>query len=142
MIFDPENEVVKRCAQGMNLEAEGKNEEARQLFESAWEMAETDLEKFTAAHYLARHQPGPQGKLKWDLLALFHAQQTKEETAKGAYPSLYLNIGKCHEDLGDLIKARENYQLAEQYSQLLNDDGYGRMIRSGIRSGLERVAKS
>ncbi|HWD88902.1 MAG TPA: hypothetical protein VG367_12290 [Mucilaginibacter sp.] len=56
MHFDPENPVVKLCAQGMLLEGEGKHSEAAKLFHKAWADASDDLEKFTAAHYVAKYQ--------------------------------------------------------------------------------------
>ncbi len=33
----------------------------------------------------------------------------------------------------------ENYQKAESFFNYLSDDGYGKMIKSGVISGLERV---
>jgi hypothetical protein len=56
MQFDPNNNIVKLCTQGMSLEGEGKKEEALKLFQQAWDEATHDFEKFTAAHYVARHQ--------------------------------------------------------------------------------------
>lgn len=54
---DPENVVVRLCAQGMQAEAEGRDAQARDLFLQAWEAAEDDYDACIAAHYLARHQP-------------------------------------------------------------------------------------
>ena len=51
MQFDPDNNIVKLCAQGMNFEGEGKNEEALKLYQHAWNETTNDFEKFTAAHY-------------------------------------------------------------------------------------------
>lgn len=56
MQFDPNNHVVKPCANGMDKEGQGKLEEASSLFFQAWNEATNDFEKFTAAHYVARHQ--------------------------------------------------------------------------------------
>ena len=36
MQFDPENPIIKLCAEGMQLEGEGKKEEAEELFLQAW----------------------------------------------------------------------------------------------------------
>jgi rifampin ADP-ribosylating transferase len=109
MQFDPENHVNKLCAEGMHLEAEGQPEKASKLFRQAWNDAENDLEKFTAAHYIARHQKSISDKLHWDKTALNLALKIPDENIKMAYPSLYLNIGKCHEELNDFVKAHENY---------------------------------
>lgn len=101
MEFDQNNNVVQLCAKGMDLEGQGKSEEANHHFKEAWRIAPTDFEKFTAAHYAARHQITISDKLTWDEVALKYALQINDETAKGVLTSLYLNIGKCFEDLSD-----------------------------------------
>jgi tetratricopeptide (TPR) repeat protein len=141
MQFDPNNNVIKLCAHGMNMEAEGKAEEAHNLFQQAWNEATNDFEKFTSAHYVARHQKSIVDKLKWDETALQLALKLNDENIKASYPSLYLNIAKCYEDLEDPGTARINYQLALSFTHLLPDDGYGRMIKSGIMKGIERVTQ-
>ena len=139
MQFDPDNNVVKLCAQGMEKESEGKADEAARIFLQAWNEATKDFEKFTAAHYVARHQKTVADKLKWDETALQLALKINNDTVKGTLPSLYLNIAKCYEDLNDLDKAKKNYQLALSFLNLLPDDGYGKMIKSGIKNGIERI---
>jgi len=139
MLIDPENPINKLCAQGMMLEGEGKPGEASTLFYQAWDDAANNKEKFIAAHYVARHQQNVEDKLKWDEIALDLALNIDDEEIKGALPSLYLNIGKCYEDLRDFVKAHDNYSLALGYTSFLHDDGYGNMIKSGINNGLERV---
>ncbi|HEY5745028.1 MAG TPA: rRNA adenine methyltransferase [Chryseolinea sp.] len=139
MLYDPQNKTVQRCAQGMTLEVQGQVGGAAAIFRQAWDEATTDLEKFIAAHYVARHQPGVPDKLHWDKTALDHAQQVPDANVKGAYPSLYLNIAKDYEDLHEFTHAREHYETALSYVQFLSDDGYGKMIRSGITAGIERV---
>ena len=139
MLFDPENHVNILCAEGMLLEGEAKPEEAALKFQEAWSEAINDAEKFTAAHYVARHQNDVADKLKWDETALDLAMKIDGDDIKGAYPSLYLNIAKCHEDLKDFIKARENYLLALSFTDFLHDDGYGNMIKAGINNGIGRV---
>lgn len=140
MQFDPENQINKLCAQGILLEGEGKPNEAAALFNQAWNKATNATEKFTAAHYVARHQQSVADKLKWDEVALNFAFEVEDQEIKGVYPSLYLNIAKCYEDLGIFDKARENYQSALSYTNFLPDDGYGNMIRAGINNGIERVS--
>lgn len=139
MYFDPENKIVKLCADGMAAEMAGEMSKAKSLFHEAWESASSDFEKFIAAHYVARHQPDANGSLNWNLKALHHALAIEGETMKGHYPSLYLNIGKSHEDLGNTTEALEYYHLAEKNSIHLGNDPYGDMIRLGIRGGLARM---
>jgi hypothetical protein len=142
MQFDPDNNVVKLCAQGMEKESEGKTDEAAKLFLNAWNEATNDFEKFTAAHYVARHQITVTDKLKWDEIALGSALKINNNEMKSGYPSLYLNVAKCYEDLKDFDNAKRNYDLALSYSHFLPDDGYGRMIKSGINNGLDRIAST
>jgi rifampin ADP-ribosylating transferase len=56
MEFNPSNNVIKLCVQGMDMEGKGKPDEASGLFLQAWNEATNDFEKFTAAYYVARHQ--------------------------------------------------------------------------------------
>lgn len=139
MLFDPENEIVKLCAAGMEKEFTGNLQQAAELFRQAWSAADTDFEKFTAAHYLARHQDSVADKLKWDQLALDLALRIDDKSIQGALPSLYLNIAKGHEDLQEFHTAKQHYETALSYVSLLPEDGYGRMISSGIMNGLKRL---
>ncbi len=125
----------------MVLEGEGKTNEALSLFRQAWDEAADDFEKFTAAHYVARHQASIADKLMWDETALTHALDVGHDGIQGVYPSLYLNIAKGYEDLNNLEKAREYYESALHFAESFSDSGYEKMIKSGILSGLERIKK-
>lgn len=138
MQFDPDNPIIRLCAEGINREGESK-EAACKLYHQAWNEAITSFEKFIAAHYLARVQPSAAEKLQWDKTALAMALQTNDESAKAAFPSLYLNIAKGYEDLNDLVNARQHYQLALSFSEQFKEDSYGKMIRAGIVAGIGRV---
>ena len=126
----------------MSLEAEGKTRDAAQLFLQAWAESTNDFEKFTSAHYVARHQRALQDKLKWDETALHFALQIKEDSIKAHLPSLYLNIAKCYEDLNEFDTATKQYRLAISFLEFLPDDGYGKMIKSGIEHGFKRVSSN
>jgi len=139
MQFDPNNKIVKLCAEGMTCEGEGEKNEALRLFQQAWDESTTDQEKFIAAHYVARHQASIAEKLVWDETALQLALKINDNNVRKAYSSLYLNIGKCYEELNDFDNARKNYQLGLSFTHLLPDDGYGKMIKGGIINGIERV---
>ena len=139
MEFNPNNPIIRLCMQGMAMEEGDKHEEAGALFNKAWNESTNDFEKFTSAHYVARHQETVAEKLKWDETALQLALNINDETMKASYPSLYLNIAKCYEDLEDKPNALKHYQLANSFAGLLPDDGYGKMIKSGIANGLKRV---
>jgi hypothetical protein len=59
---------------------------------------------------------------------------------RGFSPSLYLNLGKSYEDLGDLELARRYCEPAAARTGDLSGDGYGPLVRSGIAAGLARVS--
>ena len=123
MEFDPRNNVVKLCVQGMDMEEKGKPEEASRLFLQAWNEATNDFEKFIAAHYVARHQKNVSDKLKWLETALQFALKINSASVKGAFPSLYLNIAKCYENLGDFDNAKKNHELAISFTEKPSDNG-------------------
>ena len=123
MEFDPNNNVIKLCIQGMGMEEKGKPEEASRLFLQAWNEATNDFEKFTAAHYVARHQKNVSDKLKWLETALLFALKINDDTVKSAFPSLYLNIAKCYEDLRDPVNAKKNYDLSISFTNNPSDKG-------------------
>ncbi|MBC3191477.1 hypothetical protein H7X46_10425 [Pseudonocardia sp. C8] len=50
----------------------------------------------------------------------------------GFHPSLHLNLADVHRRLGHDEEARRHLALAGDHAGALRDDGYGRMIRSGI----------
>ena len=123
MEFNPNNDIVKRCLQGMGLEETGKPQEASKLFLQAWNEATNDFEKFITAHYVSRHQKNVPDKLKWLKTALKHALKVNDDTVTSAFPSLYLKIANCYEDLGDPDKAKKNYELATSYKYKPSDTG-------------------
>src|SRR6188508_1661968 len=99
MEFNPNNNVIKLCIEGMVIEEKGNLEEASRLFLQAWNEAKNHFEKFIAAYYVARHQKNTSDKLKWLETALQFALKVNNDSVKGAFPSLHLNIAKCYEEL-------------------------------------------
>src|SRR5689334_22288220 len=123
MEFNPTNKIVKLCIQAMAMEEQGNPEEASKLFLQAWNEATNDFEKFLAAHYVARHQKTVTDKLKWLETTLQFALKLNDDTVKSAFPSLYINIAKCYEDLNDPDKAERNYELAKEFKDKPSDKG-------------------
>jgi len=123
MEFNPHNNVIKLCLQGMAMEEKGNPEEASRLFLQAWDESTNDFEKFTAAHYVARHQKTVSDQLKWLETALHSALNVNDDAVKGAFPSLYSNIAKCYEELGDLDNANKNNELSISCKDKLSDSG-------------------
>ncbi len=139
MDMDANNPVVRLCAEGMDLERAGRREDAARVFASAWEQSSSALEKCIAAHYVARGQTSPAENLRWNLESLEHADTMLDGQVEGFYPSLYLNIGWAHEDLGNREEARKYYELAETRLESLPEGAYRETVRDGIERGLQRV---
>lgn len=123
MEFNPANHIIQFCVQGMELEENGKPEEARSIFLQAWNESTNDFEKFTSAYYVARHQETVRDKLKWLETSLQFALKINDVSVRGAVPSLYLNIAKCYEDLNDRERATKSYEFAHSYSSNPSDGG-------------------
>ena len=84
--MNPDNPVVRLCADGMRAEADGRAADARDLFQKAWETATDDYEACVAAHYLARHQPTPEDTLHWNRECLARADRVGDERVRGFLP--------------------------------------------------------
>jgi hypothetical protein len=123
MEFDPSNNVIKLCVQGMDMEEKGKPEEASRIFLQAWKEATNDFEKFTAAYYVARHQKNVSDKLRWLETSLRFALKINDVSVQEAFPSLYSNIAKCYEELNDVDNAKRNHELANSSADNPSDNG-------------------
>ena len=139
MEIDPNNVVVKLCADGIAAEMGGRAEEAGALYEKAWKACTDAYERCMAAHYVARIQETPQERLRWNQEALRYAGEVDREKVLTFYPSLYLNVGKSHEDVGDNDQARRFYQLAADGAAGLSEGKLTDMVRRGAAEGLKRT---
>ena len=134
MEFNPNNNVIKLCIEGMGMEGIGKPDEAGKLFVQAWNEATNNFEKFTAAYYVARHQENSSDKLKWLETALQFALKINTDAVTSAFPSLYSNIAKCYEDLNDHANSKKNYELAISFKNKPSDKG---PFYHGTKAGLQ-----
>jgi hypothetical protein len=123
MEFDPNNNAIRLCVQGMDMEGKGKPGEASRIFLQAWNEATNDFEKFTAAYYVARHQENVRDKLEWLATSLQFALKINDVTVKAAFPALYSSIAKCYEDLTDPDNAKRNHELANSFTDNPTDSG-------------------
>ena len=118
------------------MEEKGRPEEAKALFFQAWNESPDDFGKFISAHYLARHQRSVSDKLKWLETALQFAQRINDVAVESALASLYSNIAKCYEDLGDPEKAKKNQELAASFRNKPSDKGpFYHGTRADLRVG-------
>lgn len=112
--MDPTNPVIKLCLEGTRAEFEKRIDDARGLFEQAWKKSTNDYEACVAAHYVARYQARAEDALYWNQEALRRADAVGDDRVKEFYPSLYLNLGRSYEMLGDQSKAQKYYALAAE----------------------------
>lgn len=141
MNIDPKNPVVKLCIAGIAAEMRGRMTDAIAQYLQAWDERSCDLEACIAAHYVARIQDTPEKMLHWNLVALRHAERINDNSVQDFYPSLYLNVGKSYEDMGNRDEARRYYQFGEDKAHLLPDTELAITTRKGIANGLARVKK-
>src|SRR5229473_4781244 len=133
--MDPNNPVVKLCVEGMKAESEGRRDDARLLFEQAWEASPNDFDACMAAHYMARHQPDAQATFHWNQEAVRRADAVTDDRVREFYPSLYLNLGHSYEELGDAVKACHYYTVAAARLDDVPRGPYGDVVRSGVTRG-------
>ena len=123
MEFNPNNPIIQLCMRGMQIEETGNLEAALRLFNQAWDEATNDFEKFIAAWYVARRQLKDADRLMWYETALQLALSINNEAVKAAFPSLYLHIAKCYEELADFDQAKQKYELALASVSQPSDNG-------------------
>jgi hypothetical protein len=110
--MDQNNPIIRFCIEGTRAEFEGRLNDARLLYQLAWEARADDYDACVAAHYVARFQDTPEETLRWNQVALDHASLVKDGSVKEFYPSLYLNMGHSYETLGNRVEAQRYYDLA------------------------------
>ena len=110
--MDLSNPVIQLCMEGTRAEFEHRLEDARLLYGQAWDARTDDYDACIAAHYVARFQESAEESLRWNQLALEHANVVHDEWVKDFYPSLYLNLGRSYELVGNQAEAQRYYELA------------------------------
>ena len=110
--MDLTNPVIQLCMDGTRAEFEHRLEDARVLYQQAWDARTDDYEACIAAHYVARFQDSVEETLRWNQIALEHADAVKDERVKDFYPSLYLSLGRSYELTGNPREAQRYYDLA------------------------------
>ncbi len=139
--MDPDNPVVRLCVRGVECESSGQFADASRLFMSAWMQGTDDFERCIAAHYVARHQENPVDALAWNQRSLDHANAVRDDRVREFYPSLYLNMGKAHEDLHNCEEAERFYQAAGKALHTLPNGRYGSIVREAVERALLRIRK-
>src|SRR5690606_22693294 len=128
---DSTSSTATLCSEGIMAEGQGRVEEARRLYEQAWEQRQDDYDACVAAHFLARAQERPEDNLRWNQESLDRANAVGDERVSAFYPSLYLNMGLAHETMGNATEAGRFYKLAARRVDDLPEGPYGDMLRGG-----------
>ena len=112
--MDLNNPVIQLCMEGTRAEFEHRLDDARRLYQQAWDARTDDYDACIAAHYVARFQDSAEESLRWNQLALKHANAVNDESITDFHPSLYLNLGRSYELVGDPMEAQRYYDLAAE----------------------------
>jgi hypothetical protein len=110
--MDLDNPVVKLCIEGTQAEFEGRPEDACALYWQAWNARKNDYDACIAAHYVARCQKTAEDIFHWNQEALIRANAIIDDSVREFYLSLYLNMGRSYEMLGNDAEAKRFYGLA------------------------------
>jgi tetratricopeptide (TPR) repeat protein len=108
---------------GRVLNSSGHPEEARPLFEAAWEQGlacHEDLHAIDAAHMVAIVAP-PEEKLEWNRKGLALVERTSDARARKWGGSLYNNIGWAYHAQAQYQQALEAFQRALAWRQVQAD---------------------
>jgi hypothetical protein len=116
------NPVIQFCMAGTRAEFEHRLEDAHVFYQQAWEARTDDYDACIAAHYVARFQDSAQESLRWNQIALDHANAVSDERVKDFYPSLYLSLGRSHELVGNQVEAQRYYELAAELGVIHQPD--------------------
>ena len=120
--MDLTNPVIQLCMDGTRAEFEHRLADACRLYQQAWDTRTDEYDACIAAHYVARFQDTAEESLRWNQIALEHADAVKDEQVKEFYPSLYLSLGRSFELVDNLAEAQRYYNLAAELGILHQPD--------------------
>lgn len=138
--------VLARVPQGIELRQQGRNREAREVFDQLWAEiggeAGDPMARCMIAHSNADAQDDVEDELRWDHIALDAARAVTDEqvaaagmgtsSAAALFPSLHLNLAECYRKLGDLEQARAYLNDAREGLDALPEGDYATTIRDGF----------
>lgn len=110
--MDIYNPVINLCLKGTQAEFDRRKADACRFYQRAWEAVTDDYEACIAAHYMARCKDSAQEILYWNQKSLELANKVNDDRVKDFFPSLYLNLGRSYELLGNQSEAKRYYDLA------------------------------
>ena len=144
--------TLLRIGHAVQLGHRGEREEARARFAGIWDEIGGErgdpLHVCTLAHAMADVQDDVVEEPAWDERALAAAALLTDDRlaqagmtlpVAGLHPSLHLDLAECRRKLGDLDRAREHLRQAQATIGAVGDDGFGGMVREGLRPVAERL---
>jgi len=153
--MDHPDPILARVSEGIERRQQGRNSEARALFEQLWREIEAGagnpLHRCVIAHSAADAQDDPTEEMRWDRIALEAAEAVTDDhvaatgvglTAAALFPSLHLSVGECHFKLGELDQARVHLDRARHSMSALPDSEYAAMIRNGYDDLARRLGQA
>lgn len=140
MTIDGESEVARLCAAGMSVD--GDPAAASALFMQAWESRRDDYEASIAAHFVARHQKSPADTVRWNQLAVDHAEAAHDDRVLPLLASLYLNLGESLRLTGQISQARDAATQGLAALDHLPFDGYRNFVEGGLQRLKDRLLDS
>ena len=146
MTTDP---VLARISEAVARAHAGEVGEAAAELAALWAEVEGDpLHRMALAHAMADLQDDPREVRLWDGRALLAARALSpdrlratgmEPSVEALLPSLHLNLGEAHRQLGELGAARAQLLLGLEHVSALPDEGYGAFVRQGLARLSERL---
>jgi hypothetical protein len=139
-------------AAAIELVHAGDRQHAHRHLTSLWDSLDhttAPADRCTLAHFIADLQDDIHAELAWDLRALAAATGTSNAEDRAAVtpqldaflPSLHLNAGDAYRRIGDLKLARHHARIGLSRAAALPNDGYGEMVRTGLRRLLMRASR-
>jgi hypothetical protein len=111
--MDLDSRTARLCVEGTRAEFERRIDDARGLFQAAWEARANDYDAAMAAHYVAHLETDPNEALRWHLLALERAQ--RDARSAEFTGSLLVSLGGAYEAVGDVTAAKRFFELASHH---------------------------
>lgn len=147
-----EDNVMAAMAAAVEQGRAGDRTAARETLERLWDQVGEHgdaLHRCSIAHYTADLQDSVTDELMWDERALAAATVLTDERAQEYHaslqvraflPSLHLNLADAHRRAGNAAQARHHLAAAAALADILPDDAYAQMIRSGIAKNQAALA--
>ena len=139
-----DNVLIEKICQAQELVSYEDREGACTLYADLWAEAmrtENQYQACIVAHFMAHAHVEPEEQFNWHLRALQAADAIGDERVSTFYPSLYANLGEVSLRLGNLAQAQMYIARASETEHALEDDGYGRMLRSLIMRVMRAVER-